>query len=141
MRLIISLYAFQDFVVTFYVLQFDSTLTTIALLISAMPFCFPSLIFSLTSSHPGLNKEKRPKELRRRLQCAFILAEHVGGGRRGTTMVKELDKTQVITTKDVYPPEVACRMWAIFGAEAEILGYTLPNGITEEECGKVEAEE
>ena len=139
MRLIISLYAFQDLVVTFCVLHFDSILTTKAVFVSAMPSCFPSLIFSLPSSHPGLNKKERRKELLRRLQCAFILAEHLGGGRRGTTMVKELDETQIITTKDVYLPEVACHMWAIFGAEAQILGYTLPNGITEEECGKFEA--
>lgn len=105
-----------------------------------MTSSFPSLTFSFSSSHPGLNKKERPKDLRHRLQCAFVLAEHVGGGRRGNKVVEHLDVTEIIKTKDVYVPEVACRMWAIFGAEATALGYTLPNGITEAECEKFEAE-
>lgn len=102
--------------------------------------CFPSLTFSFPSSPPGLNKKESPQDLRRRLQCALLLAEHVGGGRRGNKVVGQLDETEIIKTKDVYVPEVACRMWAIFGAEATVLGYTLPDGITEEECQKFEAE-
>jgi len=100
---------------------------------------FSSLMFSFRSSHTGLNEAEERKEMRRRLQCAFVLAEHEGGGRRGSkTLEKQnLDKGQIMTTKDVYPPKIACRMWDIFGAEAESLGYTLPNGITEEECGKI----
>jgi hypothetical protein len=31
-------------------------------------------------------------------------------------------------------------MWDVFGAEAKKLGYTLPNGITEEKCGKIWAD-
>jgi len=85
---------------------------------------------------------EKPEEIRRRLHCAFVLAEHEGGGRRGSKVIKEknLDDNQVITTKDVYPPKVACQMWGIFGAEATNLGYTLPNGITEEECGNFQAD-
>jgi hypothetical protein len=43
----------------------------------------------------------------------------------------------VITKEDAYPPEVACPMWAIFGAAAKDLGYTLPNGITEKQCERI----
>lgn len=88
----------------------------------------------------GLNEKERPKDLRRRLQCSFVLAENEGGGRRGNKKVKEFDRSQIMTTSDVYPPEVACRMWAIFGPEATTLGYTLPNGITEAECKMFKAE-
>jgi hypothetical protein len=100
---------------------------------------FRLLRFPSPSPHSGLNEAEKRKEMRRRLQCAFILAEHEGGGRRGSKRVEKqnLDKDQIMTTKDVYPPKIACRMWDIFGAEAKTLGYTLPNGITEEECGKI----
>jgi len=126
--------------VSFFFPHLDSTLASTAAFVSFIPSYFASLTFSFPSSHPGLNKKERPRDLRRRLQCAFVLAEHVGGGRRGNRVVERLDETQIIKTKDIYVPEVACRMWAIFGAEATALGYTLPNGITEAECKRFAAE-
>lgn len=72
--------------------------------------------------------------MRRRLQCAFVLAEEEGGGRRADRFEQKLDEDQIVTLKEAYPPKVACRMWDIFGAEAKTLGYNLPNGIMEEEC-------
>lgn len=80
--------------------------------------------------------------MRQRLQCAFVLAEDRGGGRRGSQMLQRenIGDDQIVTTKDVYPPEVACPMWDIFGPQAKNLGYTLPNGITEEECRKIWAD-
>ena len=43
----------------------------------------------------------------------------------------------VVTKEDAYPPEVACPMWAVFGAAAKDMGYTLPNGITEKQCERI----
>lgn len=69
--------------------------------------------------------------------CAFGLAEDVGGGRRGSNIVKTIDANDpnpVVTTADAYPRELACSMWSIFGAAVKDTPYTLPNGIAESEC-------
>jgi hypothetical protein len=95
----------------------------------------PSRAFGLPT---GLNDGDSRKERRRRLECAFPLAEEAGGGRRGSNLLKRLDDTSVImTTANVYTPEVACRMWGILADAATALGYGLPNGITEKECKRV----
>lgn len=66
--------------------------------------------------------------------------------KRGNQVLKELEKAVeegekeaeiIITKEDAYPPEIACPMWAIFGAAAKDLGYTLPNGITEKQCERI----
>lgn len=68
--------------------------------------------------------------------CAFELAQDVGGGRRGSSLVKTIeadDPNPVVTTADAYPRKLACAMWSVFG-EAVKGTYTLPNGIAESEC-------
>lgn len=91
-------------------------------------------------THPGLNPENTPQERRRRLQCAFALAEEASGGRRGSKQIKHMDDadaTAVMTAADAYPPELACRMWEVLKPAATSLGYGLPEGITEGECQRV----
>ena len=127
---VVSVFIYSDFTSTLQRDFYAEVMRTIAI--------FRLIRFPSHHYTPGLNHEEQ-EEMRRRLQCAFVLAEHEGGGRRSSQKIKteNLDENQIIRTKDVYPPEIACRMWDIFGAEAKTLGYTLPNGIAEEECGNI----
>ncbi len=71
-----------------------------------------------------------------------MLAEKAGGGRRGTKSIKKMDETELsalVTAEDAYPAEVACPMWEVLRPAAEVLGYTLPNGLTEAACRGVKA--
>lgn len=68
--------------------------------------------------------------------CAFGLAEDVGGGRRGSNIVKSIeedDPNPIVTTADAYNPKLACAMWSVFG-EAVKDTYALPNGVAESAC-------
>lgn len=98
----------------------------------------PSLSCLSPPSNPiqptGLNDSDSPAERRRRVHCAFLLAEAVGGGRRGSSLLKKLedDANPAVTSKDAYTPELACDMWSVFGEAAKEIGYSLPEGIS---CG------
>lgn len=84
-----------------------------------------------------MNNDATPQERNRRVMCAFGLAEDVGGGRRGSNIVKKIDADDpnpVVTTMDAYPRGLACSMWSIFGEAVKDMSYTLPNGIVESEC-------
>lgn len=59
------------------------------------------------------------------------LAEGVGGGRRGSNIVKSIeadDPNPVVTTADAFPQKRACAMWSVFG-EAVMDTYTLPKAL------------
>ena len=89
-----------------------------------------------TCTYAGLNDDATPQERNRRVLCAFELAQDVGGGRRGSNIVKTIeadDPNPVVTTADAYARKLACAMWSVFG-EAVKDTYTLPNGIAESEC-------
>lgn len=103
---------------------------------------FPSLTHShmpssSTQFNPGLNDSDSPAERRRRVHCAFLLAEAVGGGRRGSSLIKKLedDANPAVMAKDAYTPELACAMWSVFGEAAKQMGYSLPEGIRLADCG------
>ena len=71
-----------------------------------------------------------------------MLAQEAGGGRRGSNAIKHMDETELsalVTAEDAYPAEVACPMWEVLRPAAKVLGYTLPNGLTEEACRDVKA--
>ncbi len=51
-----------------------------------------------------------------RIECAFILAENRQAHR-------SVDKSLVMTKEEAYIPEIACRMWALFGHYASKHGY------------------
>jgi hypothetical protein len=88
----------------------------------------------------GLNANDNPKARRRRLQCAFALAQEASGGRRGSHAIQAMDETKLsalVTAEEAFPPEVACPMWEVLGPAAKSMGYTLPNGLTEAACRAV----
>lgn len=90
------------------------------------------------SVYAGLNDGDSPQERRRRLECAFPLAQESGGGRRGSGLLEKLDGAAVVmSTETVYTPELACRMWEVLAGAATALSYGLPNGITEQDCKRV----
>ena len=71
-----------------------------------------------------------------------MLAQEAGGGRRGSNAIKHMDETELsalVTAEDAYPAEVACPMWEVLRPAAEVMGYTLPNGLTESACRGVKA--
>jgi hypothetical protein len=51
-----------------------------------------------------------------RLRCAFVLAENRQAHR-------SVDPSVVMTKEQAYLPEIACRMWALFGNYASAHGY------------------
>ncbi len=75
-----------------------------------------------------LGRDKEGED-RRRLECAFVLADRRDTRRRGKEGGKEGGK--VLTREDVYTKELVCKMWAILekGGVTE-MGYGLPEGIT-----------
>ncbi|KAM3567920.1 hypothetical protein VYU27_009945 [Nannochloropsis oceanica] len=74
-----------------------------------------------------LGRDKEGED-RRRLECAFVLADRRDTRRSGKDAGKQ--KRKVLTREDVYTKELVCEMWEILeeGGAAE-MGYRLPEGI------------
>jgi hypothetical protein len=62
-------------------------------------------------------KHLSAKEMQDRLQCAFLLAENKNAHR------KVKDQIRFMTKEIAYVPDIACRMWALFGSHASKHGY------------------